>query len=311
MAKTVKEINELWDKVLEMIKAEVSYGTFEGFIQPFHPGNYDRKTKTLYIECSKDLAVRKMNESYLQLVKSAVKRASEIDDIKVVARIEEKEEKKPAKKGLTPMEEDMFAEEYYLNPKLTFDNFIVGRSNEFAYNVAMAVAEAPASNYNPFYLYGGSGVGKTHLMHAIGQQILKNFDDLKVLYVTAETFTNEFLGSLNTKSTNKFRKKYRAIDVLLIDDIQFIEGKESTQLEFFNTFEYLYNHNKQIIISSDRPPKNLTELDDRLTQRFGWSITVDIQSPDYETRVAILRSMARNSNVEITPEVDNVISIIA
>lgn len=195
-----------------------------------------------------------------------------------------------------------------LNAKYTFDSFVVGNNNKFAHAAALAVAEAPASSYNPLYIYGGVGLGKTHLMHAIGNEILKNNKNAKVLYVTSETFTNQLINAIKDNKNEQFRTKYRNIDVLLIDDIQFIAGKDSIQEEFFHTFNTLYESGKQIILSSDKPPKDIQLLEDRLKSRFEWGIIADISNPDYETRLAILRKKAQLDNILID---DDILSNIA
>ena len=190
-----------------------------------------------------------------------------------------------------------------LNPKYTFDTFVVGNNNRFAHAAALAVAEAPATSYNPLFLYGGVGLGKTHLMHAVGNSILRKNKDYNILYVTSEKFTNQLINSIKDNSNEQFRNKYRNIDVLLIDDIQFIAGKERVQEEFFHTFNALHESGKQIILSSDKPPKDIPLLEDRLKSRFEWGLIADISNPDYETRLAILRKKAQIDNINIDDEI--------
>ena len=190
-----------------------------------------------------------------------------------------------------------------LNPKYTFDTFVVGPTNKMAHAVSVAVAESPGGAYNPLFLYGGAGLGKTHLMHSIAHHIINNRPDLRVLYVTSEKFTNELIDSLKHDKNKEFRDKYRNIDVLLIDDIQFIIGKESTQEEFFHTFNELHEAKKQIVISSDKHPREIATLEERLRSRFEWGITADIQPPDYETKMAILKKRAELEHLDINQEV--------
>lgn len=205
---------------------------------------------------------------------------------------------------------DLKEKESHLNPKYRFENFVTGKNNEIAYSACMAVADSPGNEFNPLYIYGASGLGKTHLMHSIGHYIIENYDNMKVLYVTSEEFTNEVIENIrqgksysNVSAMTKFREKYRNIDVLLIDDIQFIIGKESTQEEFFHTFNALHSAGKAIVISSDKHPKEMTTLDERFRSRFECGLTVDIQPPAYETRVAILQNYTRMMNKEIPSEV--------
>ncbi len=193
-----------------------------------------------------------------------------------------------------------------LNSKYRFDTFVVGGNNKFAHSASLAVAESPGEAYNPLYIYGGAGLGKTHLMHSIGHFILDQNPDMKVLYVTSEQFTNEVIESIrsgNASKMTKLREKYRTVDVLLIDDVQFIIGKESTQEEFFHTFNVLHSAGKQIILSSDKPPKEMEILEERFRSRFEWGLIADIQPPDYETRMAILKKNAENYNKVINEEI--------
>ena len=201
---------------------------------------------------------------------------------------------------------NMSYESANLNPKYKFDTFIVGSNNKFAHSASLAVAESPGKAYNPLYLYGGPGLGKTHLMHSIGHFILENNPDMKVLYVTSEEFTNEVIESIrsgNAASMTKLREKYRTVDVLMVDDVQFIIGKESTQEEFFHTFNVLHSARKQIILSSDKPPKEMETLEERFRSRFEWGLIADIQQPDYETRMAILRKNAESYDKQIDEDI--------
>ncbi len=190
-----------------------------------------------------------------------------------------------------------------LNPKYVFDTFVIGESNRFAHAASLAVAKNPAESYNPLFLYGGSGLGKTHLMHAIGHYVREKHQSMRIIYISSEKFINEFIDATQNNTTSKFRNKYRNADILMIDDIQFLENKERTQVEFFHTFNELYNAKKQLIISSDRPPREIRELEERLRSRFEWGLLTDIQPPGLETRVAILRKKCEMENYNIPEEI--------
>lgn len=205
--------------------------------------------------------------------------------------------------GTAPRPQTQPARHARLNPKYTFDNFVIGSSNRFAHAAAEAIAEAPARAYNPVFIYGGPGLGKTHLLHAVGNYSLQLYPHLHVHYVNSEEFTNDFINSIRSDRTEDFQRRYRAVDILLIDDIQFIQGKEQTMEEFFHTFNALHNANKQIVVTSDLPPKSLPGLEDRLRSRFEWGLITDVQPPDLETRIAILQMKAAAENLEVPQDV--------
>lgn len=307
---------KIWDSVLEIIKENTTPISFETWFKPLKIRKIDNSLNIVYIEVNsdkgKDFIISTIKNRYLTYLQNAFKTVLN-DEYRVVLKdsdtYDEEEEKNnlvkvtPPKKGLNKQK--------IFNPKFNFDNFVVGGSNKYAHAAALAVAESPSEAYNPLFIYGGSGLGKTHLMHAIGIYLLEKNPNLNVLYVSSEMFTNELIRALGEQKMNEFKSKYRKADVLLIDDIQFIEGKESTQEEFFYTFNTLYDSNRQIIISSDRAPNKLVNLDDRLKSRFQWNLIADIQPPDYETRVAILMKKAENMNIDVDDDLYDVICLIA
>lgn len=293
------EISELWKKILELLEPEISPISFKTWIEPIEPVSISDSTVVLKIEES---FIKSMVETrFLSLIDNSVKHIAGSDYKVILISGNENpiETKKPDEKE----SKSKSSFESNLNPKYIFSTFVVGNSNRMAHAASLAVAEAPAKAYNPFFLYGGVGLGKTHLMHSIAHYILDQNPNAKVLYASCETFTNELINSIRDDNNEEFRRKYRNIDVLLIDDIQFISQKERTQEEFFHTFNALHDANKQIIISSDRPPKEIKTLEDRLRSRFEGGLIADIQPPDFETRIAILKKKAGNENLEIDDEV--------
>ena len=301
----MKNFKNNWQKVLEVLSNETTEVGYNTWFVPITPIRLDSANERIYLDPFSELNLNILAARYLPLLENAIE---EVFKKKYTVVFEFKEEEEDSSYlGLG----DNFKEEYYLNPRYNFSSFVVGENNKYAHAAAQAVARKPSDTYNPLFLYGDSGLGKTHLMHAIGHHILQNHPKLKVLYVSSEMFTNELIKSIGERKTIEFRNKYRSIDILLIDDIQFIEGKEGTQEEFFHTFNTLYEANKQIIISSDRPPNRLTNIEDRLRSRFQWNFIADIQPPDYETRVAILIKKATLENIELTNDLIDVIGYIA
>ena len=300
------KIIEKWDEILNTVKQEyeISDVSFDTWIRPLEV--FAIEGNTLYILVpSEQMALSYISKKYLAPLRVAIVEITEIEyEIKFILPEEARTLKlntKPAK--ATPA---VTADESNLNPNYTFDTFVVGNNNRFAHSASLAVAESPGEAYNPLYIYGGPGLGKTHLMHSIGHFILNQNPDAKVIYVTSEEFTNEVIESIrngNASSMTKFRDKYRKVDVLMIDDILFIIGKESTQEEFFHTFNALQTQGKQIILTSDKPPKEMETLEERIRSRFEWGLMADIGVPDYETRMAILRKKAESDNFDIDDEV--------
>lgn len=309
----MENIQSIWDKILLAVKDdyEIADVSFNTWLAPLKIVSVDGNDLTVMASDETDeMAINYISKKYEKpLVTKIADMTGKEYNIHFIL----------ANEGLqveNHIDENLLSNPNYvnsnLNEKYTFDTFVVGNNNRFAQNAALAVAETPGKNYNPLYIYGGPGLGKTHLMHAIGNYILQHNPDKKVLYVTSEEFLNEVIESIrstnNTSSMSKFRDKYRKVDVLMIDDIQFIIGKESTQEEFFHTFNTLHSAGKQIVLTSDRPPKEMKTLEARIRSRFEWGLMADIGNPDYETRMAILRKKVEDENISLDDEILNYIA---
>ena len=298
-----RQLQERRQEVLTVIQTKLSKPSFDTWFKATKTVKY---TDTqILITAPTTFAVEWLESRYTKLVSSTIFEMTG-KQVEVKFIIEEAAQAEPEEvQPQTPPPRAALQEEpvsNILNPKYTFDTFVIGSNNRFAHAASLAVAEAPAKAYNPLFLYGGVGLGKTHLMHAIGHYILEHNPKSRVVYTTSEKFMNEFINAIRDNRGESFRNKYRNIDILLIDDIQFLAGKESTQEEFFHTFNALHNDNKQIVISSDRPPKEIETLEERLRSRFEWGLITDIQPPDLETRIAILRKKAKADNLDIPNE---------
>ncbi|NLM68638.1 MAG: chromosomal replication initiator protein DnaA [Firmicutes bacterium] len=304
------QLRSIWNEVLKVMASEVAQTSFDVWLKNTKPSRLEGST--LYITVPNEFTRDWVEARYTIALRKTLRHIINEDwelrfevDAPPPTQLEQRESL-PEKPLVIDSISDQPQEQKrasILNPKYTFDTFVVGNSNRFAHAASLAVAEAPARAYNPLFLYGGVGLGKTHLMHAIGHYALENNPDIRVIYITSETFTNDLIKAIGNKSMVEFRAKYRNADILLIDDIQFVAGKESTQEEFFHTFNALYEANKQLVISSDRPPKEIPTLEERLRSRFEWGLTTDIQPPDLETRIAILRKKADLEGIDAPADV--------
>lgn len=297
------QVEQVWNKILALIEPEVTNVAFTTWFQDITPLMLEGNTLTLSV--SNDLILSTIKRRYFDLIQNALNDvAGEGYQINlVVGDRYEPAESVPQPPATDNISKNKVKENFYINPKYTFDTFVVGNSNHFAHAAAVAVAEAPAQTYNPLFLYGDSGLGKTHLMHAIANYAKTMNPDAKIVYISSEKFTNELIQAISTRTTPQFRSKYRNADILLIDDIQFLAGKEMAQEEFFHTFNDLYNANKQIVLTSDRLPREINTLEDRLRTRFESGLIGDIKPPDYETRIAILQKKASQYDIEVPYDV--------
>ncbi|KMM36402.1 chromosomal replication initiator protein DnaA [Guptibacillus hwajinpoensis] len=299
-------ITDLWQQALSEIEKKLSKPSFETWLKSTSANRMEGDT--IIITAPNEFARDWLESRYSSLITETLLEltGSELRAKFIIPQnqsdtdldIEQSMKKKPK---ANPAQEEH--PQSVLNSKYTFDTFVIGSGNRFAHAASLAVAEAPAKAYNPLFIYGGVGLGKTHLMHAIGHYVIEHNPNAKVVYLSSEKFTNEFINSIRDNKTVNFRNKYRNVDVLLIDDIQFLAGKEQTQEEFFHTFNALHEESKQIVISSDRPPKEIPTLEDRLRSRFEWGLITDITPPDLETRIAILRKKAKAEGLDIPNEV--------
>jgi chromosomal replication initiator protein len=296
---------QAWQATLGQLQMEMSKAAFDTWVRNAELVNHQDNLYTIGVQnaYARDWLDSRLSSTVNRLLTGLMDRPQQVNFVVWHKDLEEEldvhiDEEKP---DWNPTPNSPAISNPTINSRYTFDNFVVGASNRLAHAASMAVAESPARAYNPLFLYGGVGLGKTHLLHAMGNSAQQQ--GLQVLYVSSEEFTNDLINSIRAHNTTAFRERYRQIDVLLIDDIQFIAGKESTQEEFFHTFNTLYGQNKQIVMTSDRPPKALVTLEERLRSRFEWGLSVDIQPPDLETRIAILRSKAERAGRQVQHEI--------
>lgn len=292
--------SSIWEKVREILGKELSEQSFRTWFDPVNCREINDQTVKLSVPDA--YFGQWLKNHYENLIQSA------IEEITGQRRLIEYKVEEPVKNPLLPessIKPKSLTEtrESDLNGKYTFDHFVIGPGNRFAHAASLAVCEAPARQYNPLFIYGPVGLGKTHLMQAIAHEFKRRNPDFRVLYISSEKFTNQLISAIQNRSTHQFRNKYRSLDLLLIDDIHFLAEKEATQEEFFHTFNTLYDSHKQIVVSSDRPPKDIPGLEERLVSRFGWGLVTDIQPPDFETRVAILKKKMEKETVTVPDDV--------
>jgi chromosomal replication initiator protein len=293
----------IWQKALAILETQLTKPSFETWLKSTSLLSFDGNLVTIGV--ANEFAKDWLESRYANLIRTTVRNILN-QEVQIRFVLPDQIDTSQTPKHTQTFRNEKNYEDLnatQLNPKYTFESFVIGNSNRFAHAASLAVAEAPAKAYNPLFIYGGVGLGKTHLMHAIGNYVLEQKPRARVLYVSSEKFTNELINAIRDDKNVDFRNRYRNIDVLLVDDIQFVAGKERTQEEFFHTFNALYEANKQLILSSDRPPKEIPTLEDRLRSRFEWGLITDIQAPDLETRIAILRKKAKLEDLEVPNEV--------
>ncbi len=297
------DMEALWSKTCELLREEVNVVVYNSLLGSSNlvPALLDGDTLVVRV-VMENLKLLVNNGYYSMIVRALSQAAGHQMDVEILTQ-EEINSRPKLKQQAVEEQETVLESAVALNPKYTFDTFVVGSGNRFAHAAALAVATDPAHAYNPLFIYGGVGLGKTHLMHAVGNFIHENDPSKRILYIPGETFTNELISAIQQGRNLQFRTRFRSVDVLMVDDIQFIAGKESTQEEFFHTFNTLHTAGKQIILTSDRPPQEIARLEDRLKSRFAWGLTCDVKKPDVETRIAILREKARQDNLVMDDEV--------
>lgn len=303
----MEDINTIWNSVLLDIKGSINTPTFKTWFEPIKVVSFEKKCLTISV--GSPFAKEWLESRYLNILRESLKKQVDKDSrLKIVVVQSSKDidesiafEQEPSL--IETRDRDLATSTKDFNVKYTFDTFVIGTGNRFAHAAALAVSENPGKAYNPFFIYGGVGLGKTHLLHSIGQYINELYPGLKVKYVTAEKFLNDFINALKDKNVLSFKDSYRNNDVLLVDDIHFLEEKEASQEEFFHTFNALHNTNKQIVLSSDRPPKDISTLEERLRSRFEWGLVTDIQPPDLETRIAILKKYCEREKLLVPDEI--------
>ncbi len=291
------EMKDLWERACALMESEMNRIVYTTWIaNNLTPMALEGDTLVLRITME-NMQRQLMNMHHARITNAVSNAAGRRMTVEILTSAELQERSAP--KAETVQEDDMISGGIALNPKYTFDTFVVGSGNRFAHAASLAVAEAPAQAYNPLFIYGGVGLGKTHLMHAIGHFILEEDPNKRILYIPGEQFTNELISAIQQNRNIQFRNRFRNVDVLMVDDIQFIAGKESTQEEFFHTFNALHTAGKQIILTSDRPPQEIARLEDRLKSRFAWGLLADIKKPDFETRIAILKRKAESEHIKV------------